>query len=800
MPLLPISKESLQKLVEKNILDPKSLIIQIKGYMPNFDDQKFLEALEFAAMAHQGQMRKQIGVPYIVHPFETTKILVNLHADETTLIASLLHDVPEDTEHSLKEIASRFGPKVAYLVEGITKLSKVHYRNDMLQRDVETLQKLFVHIAEDPRTILIKLADRLHNMCTLEFMENPEKRIRKARETLEIFGPIAGLLGIRELQTELEELCFINLFPKQYTELKKLVEQSRKASQKELEQSIEEVKKVLKENGMNAVVYSKYPTIYSIFKSLTQNGKNLNDYEQRFRFDIIVDKTTQCYQSLGIIHSLYRPVPGAIRDYISSPKPAGYQGLHTTAFGIKGIKIKFLIRTNQMNIHAQYGIVANNFINKPNTNIQDIFNCSQWVEEAINIQKADLSETDYLHKLKSDIFIDKINIITPKGDAIELPKDSTCIDFSYAIHTQVGNRAIRAQVNNLDVPLNHILKKRDVVKIITTDYPKAPNYEWLFFAKTPLARNRIKEFFKKESRASKIQLGRKILQKEYDRAGLGIVSQPSKWKLKKIATAFSNLQLSNLEDILVNIAEGAISAMELVSIISPVSTSDISKPQKPTDFKKLIKLDIKVKAEPDVNFSDLEAVISSHKDFAYLLKSKISFNPLTQKVIVHATILVRTYNDISKICTNMEHLDGVIRVDRLFWKRKIVFFIVSIFTFAVWIIHPFIMNYIASNWIVKNPHEELLPNSILFAGLFVLVGLIFTIKNFTENSIPELRESPRLWVIAYVLCFFAFLTIVMEIYFFHIEFNWILALISMVLVFAYLTGHYLFQSKDNQKL
>ncbi len=793
-------QDLLEILEKKHQIDLEGLIDTIKGYNPEFDESKFREAFIFAAVAHEGQTRKQVDVPYIVHPFETAKILTQIHADEPTLIASLLHDVPEDTTYTLEQIEAHFGKQVAYMVEGITKLSKVHYRHDMQQREVESMKKLFIHVAEDPRTMLIKLADRLHNMRTLEYMDVPEKRLRKARETLEVFTPIANLLGIKELQAELEDLCFINLYPEDYAKLKERVQQERKDHAKDMEKMITDTEKALKDNKIDAIVYSYQENLYRTYNRLKREKKTIDELEVTFLINVIVNDVAVCYEALGAVHGLYRPHPGKIRDYISLPKANGYQSLHTTVFGIKGINTKYCIRTNQMHFEAQYGIAASYFT--PDGRKHKLFTSadprSHWVEDALQIQKEHSAESKYFDELKNYVFQDRINVLTPKGKTCDLPVSATCIDFAYSIHTEVGNRAIRAVVNGNNVPLDYHLQTGDVVKIITTDYPKGPSYEWMSFAKTPQARKTMKEYFRRESSASKVQIGRKMLQKEYDRAGEGLVNSMSKWKLQKIAQQFPALNIQTTEDLLVHIAEGSISTLEIINLLATVIPNELSENgENGFTRRKSTKLSIKVTCDSSVNFAELISRLQKRKESFFLLSGDTKYNYLNNKIIYRANMLVKGYSDISNICRELESLPGVEQVQRLFWGKKLVFFLGSIFTFMVWAVHPLALYYITSQWQTSPEAVRLVANTVLFAGLFILFSLIFFLKQYTENSFPEFREGSRLWQVAYVLSFFALVTIFLEIYLYKLSFDWAWVLASVILIFAYLTGQYIYYREKN---
>lgn len=789
--------------LQKNFqVDLEGLIKTIKSYNPEFNEHKFRQAFEFAALAHEGQERKQQGLPYIVHPFETAKILTQIHADETTLIASFLHDVPEDTSHSLEEIEKRFGKQVAYMVEGITKLSKVHYRHDMQQREVESMKRLFIHVAEDPRTMLIKLADRLHNMRTLEYMDIPEKRLRIARETLEIFTPIASLLGIKELQAELEDLCFINLFPKDYAKLRAKVLAAREKYSEEQTKMITDTEKALKANKIDAIVYTYQENLYRTYNRLKRTGKTIDELDATFLINVIVNDSASCYEALGEVHSLYKPQPGKFKDYISLPKANGYQSLHTTVFGNKGINTKYCIRTNQMHFEAQYGIAASYFT--PDSHKHKLFSTedprSNWVEDAIQIHKEQNQESKYFDELKNYVFQDRITVFTPKGLAFDLPMNATSVDFAYCVHTEVGNRAIRAVVNGNNVPLDYQLHKGDVVRIITTDYAKGPSYEWLSFAKTPQARKVMKDYFKKESVASKVQVGRTMLQKEYDRAGMGLVNNLPKWKIQQVAQNFPSLNIQNTENILVHIAEGTISTVDVINLIGsqPKGTPEmLSEEVGVLPRQKLTKLSIRVVCDASVNFTELANTLQKRKDSFFLISGNTKYDFLNNKIVYRANLLVRGYSDISNICRDLESVPGVEEVQRLFFTKKILFFLGGLFTFAFWAVHPLALYYITKQW-DANPEEiRLVANTVLFVGLFILFTLIFFLKTYTEHSFPEYREGIKLWQLAYVLSFFALLTIFMEIYIYQLNFDWAWVLASVILIFAYLTGQYIYYKDKN---
>lgn len=794
------AEQLVKNLQSRYQIDLEGLIKNILKYNPDFNQERFRDAFAFAAQAHDGQTRKQASLPYIIHPFETVKILSQIHADEPTLIAALLHDVPEDTGLSMEQIQHRYGKEVAYMVEGITKLSKVHYHHDMQQREIESMKKLFIHVAEDPRTMLIKLADRLHNMRTLEYMDVPEKRLRKARETLEIFTPIAKLLGIKEIQRELEDLCFKNLYPEEYESLKKKVQESAQAHAQDLQDTLSDTEKALKKQGLDAIVYSYQENLYHIFQRLQRENDSIDDLDFCFSLTVLLPDINSCYEALGVVHGLFKLQPGRFKDYISLPKANGYQSIHTTVFGHNGIPTKFCIRTNQMHFDAQYGIAASYFDSQQKAG-RRVFTPtdprSRWVEEVMEIQQDTNRQTHYLDELKSYLVQDRVNVFTPRGDAIVLPLHATCIDFAYAIHTQVGNRAISALVNGNSVGLDYQLNKGDVVKIITTEYAKNPSYEWLAFSKTALARKKMQEYFKKESHASKVQAGRQMMQKEYDRAGLGLVGNLSRWKLQQLSKNYPSLHITSTEAMLVHLAEGNLSTLEVVNILYPAksNTSDQLGPlatSRRLAKQKLTKLRLKVVCSASINFADLVNVIQKRNNQVILLSGDTKYNFFQNKIIYRAVMLVGSYRDISNICRDLERLPGVEKVERLFWYRKFFFFLGSIFTFMVWAIHPLLLYYITHQFSGSSSEIRLYSNIVLFAGLLLLVYLIFSLKQYTEKSFPELRETNRLWRVTYMLGFFALITVLLEVYLYKLAFDWGLVLLGLGIVFAYLTGHYLY--------
>ena len=444
-------------------------------------------AFDFANEAHKGKKKKS-GEPYINHPFETAKTLAKYHLDQDTIIAGLLHDVPEDTDRSLADVKKEFGPNVAKLVEGITKLGKLKYRG--IERYLENLRKMFVAMASDIRVIFIKFADRLHNLKTLDSLD-PKKQERIARETLEIYAPIANRLGIWQLKGQLEDFSFKYLYPNDHVSLKKALEQNfseRDDLLKELNRKISQLLK--KEHIKTLEISGRTKGMWSLYKKMQSHNNELHRIHDIIALRVVVPTIADCYRALGIIHNKWRPLPHRFKDFIAQPKPNGYQSLHTTIFCDRGKTIEIQIKTLEMHQAAEFGIAAHwHYDEKGSIKLDANLD---WVQELSKWQKEITSSKQYLDSLKIDVFQDRIFVFTPKGDVIDLPEDSTPIDFAYHIHTEIGDKATTARVNNQIASLDAALKSGDMVEIIVEKGRRGPNRDWLKFVKTRAARDKIK--------------------------------------------------------------------------------------------------------------------------------------------------------------------------------------------------------------------------------------------------------------------------------------------------------------------
>lgn len=472
----------------------EQIIHRVKENNPQANLRLIESAYGFALEAH-GDQRRKTGELYIQHPLHTAFILAQMKADDTTIAAGLLHDVPEDTKRTLEDISQRFGAEIANLVEGITKLSKIKYRG--IERYRESLRKMFLAMTNDLRVILIKFADRLHNLRTLEGVD-PRKRLRIAKETLEIYAPIAGLLGIWRLKWQMEDICFKYLYPEEYKKLEYKYEIEKKI---ELNQYIQKVKiiaaKKLKAAGIEHKIEGRFKHLYSIWQKMTAKDRKFDEIYDVFALRIIVPTIADCYNALGIIHTIWKPNYNRFKDYIAVPKPNGYRSLHTTVFGPEGKATEFQIRTEEMHEESLYGISAHLHY-KQQGYIPDA-KPMRWMQEIMDAQRDNKDTQDFIQQVKINVFQDRIFVFTPKGDVYDLPRQSTPIDFAYAVHTDIGNKCSAALVNNKMAKLDQELKNGDLVEIVIEKNKKGPSYDWIKFVKTKKARDKIKQYSRKFS-------------------------------------------------------------------------------------------------------------------------------------------------------------------------------------------------------------------------------------------------------------------------------------------------------------
>ncbi|MCP4300720.1 MAG: bifunctional (p)ppGpp synthetase/guanosine-3',5'-bis(diphosphate) 3'-pyrophosphohydrolase [Gammaproteobacteria bacterium] len=519
----------------------RHLVETLKSYLTDEHIEQISRAYEFGAKAHEGQTRKP-GEPYITHPVAVAQELAEMHLDAQAITAAILHDVVEDTSASLDDIEETFGNEVAQLVDGVSKLDQIQFRS-RAEAQAESFRKMMLAMIEDIRVILVKLSDRLHNMQTLGAMPTAKKK-RIARETLDIYAPIANRLGINRLKIQLEDLGFRHLYPFRYRVLDKALKKSKGSQRQIVKRISEEFSNAMKEEGIEGAVSGREKHLYSIYKKMAEKKRLLADVVDVYGFRIIVDDVNTCYQTLGLIHGLYKPMPGRFKDYIAIPRINGYQSLHTTLFGPKGLPLEVQIRTREMDRVAESG-VASHWIYKADekTDATPQRRAREWLANLAEIQQSGTSE-EFLESVKVDLFPDKIYVFTPKGDIMPLPKGATTIDFAYAVHTDVGNRCVAAKIDRGLVPLRTQLQNGQTVEVITARGAK-PNPNWLTFVRSAKARSAIRNHMKNLRSVESVDLGRRLLDKSLKDLG----SSLRKVGKVRMADALEELGLNNTAEL-----------------------------------------------------------------------------------------------------------------------------------------------------------------------------------------------------------------------------------------------------------
>lgn len=528
----------------------------------NFSEAEFQElkaAYDFSAAAHEGQKR-QTGEPYFIHPCAVVNVLVDLGFDDvSTLVAAFLHDVLEDTQVTANELEQKFGKEVLELVEGVTKLDKIKFVSAE-DEQAENLRKMFFAMAKDYRVIIIKLADRLHNMRTLDALK-PEKQIKIATQSLKIYAPLAGRLGLSFVKCELEDLAMRYLYPDDYYELVEFIKTKSKERQQFIEKICDELKAKLQELGIEGEVNGRQKHLYGIYKKMLKQGKNIEQIYDISAVRVIVNEVQDCYTVLGAIHTMWMPLPGRFKDYIAMPKPNGYQSLHTTVITKFKETFEIQIRTYEMHRIAEYGIAAHWKYKEGKTGATKIDDQINWLREVMDTQRESSDSHEFLENIEGNVFTDEVYVFTPKGKVLNLPVGSTTVDFAYAIHSAVGNKCIGAKVNGKIVPLNTVLNTGDIVEILTTNSGKGPSRDWIKFVKTASARTKIRQYFKKEMKEENIKRGKDMLEREAKRRGYNLSELLSTAGLNYIMNRYT---LSSIDDLYASVGFGGLTTNQII--------------------------------------------------------------------------------------------------------------------------------------------------------------------------------------------------------------------------------------------
>ncbi|GAB4243901.1 MAG: GTP pyrophosphokinase [Thermoleophilia bacterium] len=546
------------------------LFRQIVRYNPTFDRDLISHAFHVAVSQHQNQFRAS-GEDYILHPLGTATICADLRLDSATIAAALLHDVVEDTSLGIDQVRAEFGEEVALLVDGVTKLTQMTFRS-VEEEQAENYRKMIIAMAKDIRVILIKLADRLHNMRTLCYL-GKDKQIQKAKETLEIYAPLAHRLGIESIRWELEDLAFATLHPRKYAEIQQMVAQRRADREEYIEEARTYLKRELEKVKIDAEISGRAKHFYSIYDKMTRKGKEFNEIYDLTALRVLVGSVRDCYAALGIIHSLWKPLPGRFKDYIAMPKFNMYQSLHTTVIGPQGKPLEIQIRTREMHETAEFGIAAHWMYKDKGTGRLDDPDRLQWLRQMMEWQSDTKDATEFMESLRIDLFGDEVYVFTPRGEVKSLPAGATPVDFAYSIHTDVGHHCVGAKVNGRIVPLTYRLQSGDIVEVLTSKSAPGPSRDWLNFVKSSSARNKIRQWFKRERREDSEHLGKETLLEVFRKNGL-----PAQKLMGSdtLAQVMKELNFQKREDFFVSIGAGKTSPQQVLTKVMQKLNRDVA--------------------------------------------------------------------------------------------------------------------------------------------------------------------------------------------------------------------------------
>ncbi|MBQ7515467.1 MAG: bifunctional (p)ppGpp synthetase/guanosine-3',5'-bis(diphosphate) 3'-pyrophosphohydrolase [Schwartzia sp.] len=559
------------------------LLETVRKTQPGADLGLIQSAYNLACAAHEGQKRAS-GEEYIIHPLHVASIIADMHLDEATISAALLHDVVEDTTYTIEEMQEKFGDEVAMLIDGVTKLGRIEYKSKEEQQ-LENYRKLFLAMAKDLRVILIKLADRLHNMRTLRFMREDKQR-RIASETIEIYAPMANRLGISNIKCEREDLCLRYLEPDIYSDLVESVKQKRQERQEFIDEAMAQLREKLAEAGMKAEIRGRAKHFYSIYKKMRRDNKDISEIYDLSAVRVLVDSVRDCYGVLGVIHAMWKPMPGRFKDYIAMPKSNGYQSLHTTVM-TRGYPLEIQIRTFAMHQVSEYGFAAHWKYKEAGKSVgagKDFDQKMSWLRQMVNLQQELSDPREYVEALKVDVFSDEVFVFTPRGDVIDLPKGSIPLDFAYRIHTEVGHHCVGAKVNGKLVPLEYKLKNGDIVSIITNKANNGPSPDWLNIVASSDTRNKIRSWFKKARREENIARGTELIEKEAKRLGYETKSLLKDGRLSEVA---KKLNIQTEDDLLAALGYGGITINGVLSKLVEMHKKELQSTKSP-DISRLL--------------------------------------------------------------------------------------------------------------------------------------------------------------------------------------------------------------------
>ena len=550
---------------EQKSITINDVINKKKEISRKVDNKLIMKAFDYANEKHKDQKRGS-GEPYIIHPINVAYILAEIGLDEATICAALLHDVVEDTDATHEDLVEIFGQEIADMVKGVTKLGNIQFAT-IEETQVENYRRMFLAMGKDIRVILIKLADRLHNMRTLKYLKR-ERQIANAKETLDLYAPLANRLGLYSIKAELEDLGFKYLYPEEYHELVESINKKKDERLKFIEKIMDDIRAQLKKQRIDAEVTGRAKHLYSIYRKMQRDNSTIDQIYDLFAMRIIVNSVKDCYSALGVVHEMYSPMPGRFKDYIAVPKPNMYQSIHTTLLGEKGTPFEVQIRTWDMHRIAEFGIAAHwaykeaNFLGKGKKNVVVTEDKLAWLRESLEWQQEMQDPEQFLDNLKTELFEDEVYVFTPKGAIKVLPKGATPIDFAYTIHAEIGNHMTGCKINSKMMPIITQLNSGDIVEIITSENSKGPSLDWLKFVKSTSARNKINSWFKKEKKAENIEKGKELIEKEIKRAG---IPYEKLFKTEYLDAMLTKYRYKDLDEMYLAVGFGANTATKVIA-------------------------------------------------------------------------------------------------------------------------------------------------------------------------------------------------------------------------------------------
>lgn len=723
MPVTKLVKECFSKLEQ-----------HVSAYCSQSDVKRLVEAFEFANEAHSGQLRKS-GEPYIIHPVNAGIILAKMQVDIDTVITAILHDVPEDTTKTINDIKEKFGTHIAHLVSGVTKLSAVHYNNDMQAREVDALRRLFLVMAKDIRVILVKLADRLHNMRTLGYVVS-EKASRIAKETMEIYSPLANLLGLWEIRQELDDLCFQYVYPDDFKEISRKVEDHRRGLRDYIVNFKKEVKHVLNTDSVAVEIHWKH--LYSIYRKVKRGSAYGLPLLDTPCVRVIVDSVEECYSMLGEIHMNWTPKPGEIKDYIAVPKPNGYQSLHTITFAPKGQLVEFQIKTKKMHEEALNGIVAR-FLNEregSEAGMNDFLSSTTWVKKVKNLQKR--TGIDFIEELKRNVLSDRVYVFSADGEMIDIPKGSSTLDYAYKISKRLGNNYCYALVNKEREPISYELESGDIIEIIT-DPKVRPEREWMQFVITDEAKQAIQYEFQKRTEEEQFKLGETVLDVALRILRKGEFRNYNNSTKVSIAQTMGYVELYKF---LVDVGKGLVSEEKVLDRVIKNEAQIFQNQQFILQsvinklFGKSDKIRVKLKLcmmDRIGLLADVFDVLSSHKANVIKLNARKSFFSSKCDVVDVMVIEVTDFNQLRRTMNGLTSIVGMVDVRQVSFTQKFVFVSSIVVSILLWATHPFFVKEI----ILWNGPSAEISKVLYWFSSFVFLVMLFYTRKFAIYSIPK---------------------------------------------------------------